>query len=210
MPARGSTRRPFAVSADPGVRGLTPAPSRPPRRRGCSQPAAGRLRPSGAPARGSGGSPRFGLGTVQRCERAGTVTLVLAPCVHLNVRDIAADHLGSGGAIPRGQPPRACEGPGRSRSTARVRSDERGHTSLHSLDVKPSPDSPGSPGSVRGPESHGIGAQSPNRVQTSHLVSGGARCPAVVSGPGWGESPRPKRGERRTQAPSPTPRALAC
>ena len=72
-------------------------------RRGCSQPAAGRLRPSGAPARGvRGGSPRFGLGTVQWCERAGTVTLVLARCVHLNVRDIAADHLGSGGAIPPG------------------------------------------------------------------------------------------------------------
>jgi hypothetical protein len=80
---------------------------------GCAAPGLGRRGVEGpfspplavssppAPRQGApGGSPRFGLGTVQRCEWAETVTHVLAPCVHLNVRDIAADHHRSGGRNP--------------------------------------------------------------------------------------------------------------
>lgn len=98
-PARGSTRRPFAVPEDLGECAASRPPrSRPPPRRGRSQPAARRLQPP-APGRGSEAARLDWARNSPKGERAGPLTLMVAPA-HLNVRDIAADHLRSKGCNP--------------------------------------------------------------------------------------------------------------
>jgi hypothetical protein len=147
-----------------GVRGLTPAPRRPPRCSTRSRPFSACLRPCDGPPRGFGerggrkwarNSPKLRTGRDR--EAAGRAAS------NLNVRAIAADHVrgaatpqplpgprpGGGASLrtaaasvhqlqgdccrsspvwgrnpPEARSPRAYEGPGRSRSTARVQSDE--------------------------------------------------------------------------------------